>query len=166
MYRKTILALPLAPAVRFWIMIYTVIGDMRWRSWLRHCATSWKVTGSIPDGVTEIFPERNPSGHTMGLGSTQPLTEMSIRNISRGVKSAGAWGWHPYHLHVPNVMKSGSLNLLEPSRPVQACTGIAFNILEHRQLMGSDQLHSGCNETSNDCPFPTFILFPFCSITN
>ena len=27
----------------------------RWRSWLRHCATSRKVAGSIPDGVTRIF---------------------------------------------------------------------------------------------------------------
>ena len=26
-----------------------------WRSWLRHCATSRKVAGSIPDGVTGIF---------------------------------------------------------------------------------------------------------------
>ena len=26
-----------------------------WRSWLRHCATSRKVTGSIPDGVIGIF---------------------------------------------------------------------------------------------------------------
>ena len=22
-----------------------------WHSWLRYCATSWNVTGSIPDGV-------------------------------------------------------------------------------------------------------------------
>ena len=27
----------------------------RWRSWLRHCTTSRKVAGSIPDGVTGIF---------------------------------------------------------------------------------------------------------------
>ena len=27
----------------------------RWRSWLRHCATSRKVAGSIADGVTGIF---------------------------------------------------------------------------------------------------------------
>jgi len=27
----------------------------RWRSWLRHCATSGKVAGSIPDGVTGFF---------------------------------------------------------------------------------------------------------------
>ena len=30
-------------------------GGTRWRSWLRHCATSPKVAGSIPDGVTGIF---------------------------------------------------------------------------------------------------------------
>jgi hypothetical protein len=28
----------------------------------------------------------------MALGSTQPLTEMSIRNISWGVNAAGAYG--------------------------------------------------------------------------
>jgi hypothetical protein len=27
----------------------------RWRSWLRHCATSRKVTGWFPDGVIGIF---------------------------------------------------------------------------------------------------------------
>ena len=27
----------------------------RWRSWLRHCATSQKVAGSIPDGVIDII---------------------------------------------------------------------------------------------------------------
>ena len=27
----------------------------RWRSWLRYCATSRKVAGSIPDGVIGIF---------------------------------------------------------------------------------------------------------------
>ena len=43
-----------------------------------------------------------------------------------GVKAAGAWGWQPYHLQVPIVLKSGSLNLLEPSGPVQACNGIAL----------------------------------------
>jgi hypothetical protein len=27
----------------------------RWRSWFRHYATSRRVAGSIPDGVTGIF---------------------------------------------------------------------------------------------------------------
>ena len=34
------------------------IPDVRlfwWRSWLRHCATSRKIAGSIPYGVIEIF---------------------------------------------------------------------------------------------------------------
>jgi hypothetical protein len=43
-----------------------------------------------------------------------------------GVKAAGAYGWQPYDLHVPTVLKSGSLNLLEPSGPAQACNGIAL----------------------------------------
>ena len=30
-------------------------GGTRWRSWWRHCATSRKVTSSIPDGVIGIF---------------------------------------------------------------------------------------------------------------
>ena len=32
----------------------------------------------------------DPSGRTMGLGSTQPLTEMNTRNISLGIKAGGA----------------------------------------------------------------------------
>jgi hypothetical protein len=59
----------------------------RWRSWLRHCATSRKVMSSIPDGVIGIFHWHNPSGRTMAVGST--LTETSTRNISWG--EGGGW---------------------------------------------------------------------------
>ena len=58
-------------------------------NWLRHCATSLKAACSIPDGVIGIFHWHNPSGRTMTLGWTQPLTEMSTRNISWGGK--GCW---------------------------------------------------------------------------
>ena len=47
--------------------------------------------------------------------------DMSNRSISFGVKATGAWGWH-YHLHPPIVLRYGSLNLLEPSGPVQVST--------------------------------------------
>ena len=40
--------------------------------------------------VIEIFHWNNPSGFTMALVLNHPLTEMSIRNISWGVKAAGA----------------------------------------------------------------------------
>ena len=46
---------------------------------------------------------------------------MSTRNIYWGVKAAG-------HPHVPIVLKSESLNLLEPSGPVQVCNGIALTL--------------------------------------
>jgi hypothetical protein len=62
----------------------------------------------------------------MVLGSTPLLTQTSSRNISWEVKAADALGSESYHLHVPTVLKSGSLNLLEPSEPVQACTGISL----------------------------------------
>jgi len=43
---------------------------MQWHSWLRHCATSQKVAGSIPDGVTGIFQSHNLSNHNVALGLT------------------------------------------------------------------------------------------------
>jgi hypothetical protein len=45
-----------------------------------------QVARSIPDGFIGI----THSVRTMGLGSTQPLTEMSTSNISWGVNAAGA----------------------------------------------------------------------------
>ena len=64
----------------------------------------------------------------MALGLTKPLTEMSTRNISWGVKVTGAYGWQPYHIHVRIVLKSGSLNPLEPSGPVQARNEIPLSL--------------------------------------
>jgi hypothetical protein len=41
---------------------------------------------SIPDEVIEFFNWPNPSSRTMALESTQPLTEMSTRNLPGGKK--------------------------------------------------------------------------------
>jgi len=38
----------------------------------------------ILDGLIGIFHSHNPSDRTMALGSTQPLTEISTRNVSWG----------------------------------------------------------------------------------
>jgi hypothetical protein len=101
-------------------------GGTRWCSWSRHCATSRKVAVSILDGVTENILWRNPSGHTTALGSTQPLTDMNTRNISCGGKGSRYAQLTNLHLHVSIVSKSGRINLLERSGPVQACNGIAL----------------------------------------
>jgi hypothetical protein len=57
----------------------------RQRSWVRHYARSRKVTGSIHIQVIGFsFNLPNSSSRTMALGSTQPLTEMKIRNLAVG----------------------------------------------------------------------------------
>jgi hypothetical protein len=109
-----------------------------WCSFLRHCATSLKVMGLITDGATGIFHWHNPSSRTMALESTQPLTEMCTRNISLAVKAAGVYGWQRYHFHVPIVLKTGNLNLLEPGGSVEACKGIALLLPPPSQGMGRD----------------------------
>jgi hypothetical protein len=40
--------------------------------------------GSIPDEVSAFLNCPNPSSRNMALGSTQPLREMSIRNLPGG----------------------------------------------------------------------------------
>ena len=69
-----------------------------------------------------IFQYRNTD---FAKGLTQPLTEMSTSNIS--------WGYRRPVCRTDNLttfmgrlLKSGSLNLLEPSGPVQACNGITL----------------------------------------
>jgi hypothetical protein len=71
--------------------------------WLRHCATSRKVAGSIPDGVTGIFHWQSfwPH-HDLGVDSASHRTEYQEYLVGGGrVKATGAQGWQPYHFHVP-----------------------------------------------------------------
>jgi hypothetical protein len=72
------------------IIRYVHIAGHAVMQWLRHCATSREIAGSIPYGVIAIFHLHIPSGRIMSLGSTNPLTEMSTSNIFLGVKAAGA----------------------------------------------------------------------------
>jgi hypothetical protein len=48
--------------------------------------------------------------HDPGVDSAP--SENGYQEHFLGVKAAGAWGWQPYHLHVPNVMK-----IWEPKPP-------------------------------------------------
>ena len=89
--------------------------DIFWtESWLRHCATSRKVAGSIPDGVIGIFHWHNSSGRTVALGLIQPLTEMSTRNISCVGLTALPPSW------------ADCLEIWEPQPPgtLRACPGL------------------------------------------
>ena len=106
---------------RKFISILSVILGTQWRSWLRHCATNRTVAGSIPDGVTGIFHWHNPSGRTMALGLTQPLTEMSTRNISWGGKGGRCVGLTTLP---PSYADCLEIWEPQPSGTLRACPGL------------------------------------------
>jgi hypothetical protein len=69
-----------------------------------------------------------------------------------GVKTAGTYSWQPYHLHVPIVLGSGSLNLLELSGPVQACRGIALHRSDMlKKVTAEDQFHTVIKQIKSTC---------------
>jgi hypothetical protein len=51
---------------------------------VRQWATSLKVAGSISVEFNGFFNLPNPSGRTVALGFTQPLTEISTRTLPLG----------------------------------------------------------------------------------
>ena len=67
----------------------TNIGGSQWCSWLRHCATSWKVVGSIPDDI-KIFHWLNPSERTVAPGVDSASNRNDNQEYFLGVKASGA----------------------------------------------------------------------------
>jgi len=62
----------------------------------------------------------------MALRLTQPLTEMSTRNISWGGKGGRCVGLTTLSPSSADCLEPGSPSFLEPSGLVQACNGIAL----------------------------------------
>jgi hypothetical protein len=107
---------------KVWIILWGNSSNRgTWRSWWKHCATNQKVPASIPDGVVRIFHWHNPSGRTMALGLTEPLTQMSTRNISWG---RGKGGWCVGLTTLPPSC-ADCLEILVPQPPgtLRACPG-------------------------------------------
>ena len=100
--------------------------------WLRYCAINRKVAGSIPAGVTGIFHWHK-------------------------ILSIALWPWGRLRLITlpPSraaVMKSGNLNFLGPSGPLQACNGTALPYLKSPLL-----LKFGFVLTHTDTPVVRFL---------
>jgi len=90
-----------------------------------------------------IFHWHNPSNHTLALGSTQPLTEMSTRSISWGQR----WLVHKADNLTTILCRSHNLgtltswNLLGHSRPL---TGLLYFFIwnSHRHLLVASAMTS------------------------
>ena len=96
-------------------------GCTRCRSWLRHCATRQKVAGSIPYGFIGIFHRHTPSGRTMVLGLTQPLTKNEYQEYFLGSK-----GGRCVRLTTLQPSCADCLEIWEPYSPgtLRACLGL------------------------------------------
>jgi hypothetical protein len=69
----------------FQIFIHLIFCWDTWQhGWMKHCATSQKVAGLIPDEVIGFFNWPNPSSRTLALELTQSLTEISTGNLPGG----------------------------------------------------------------------------------
>jgi hypothetical protein len=116
------------------------VGALRWADllpkeyyqlsvWLRNCSlVGWgtmlqagKSPVRVPNEV-DFFSLPKPSSRTMALGSTQPLTEMSTRNLPGGRIRPSHRADNLAAICEPNVWKCESFNLSQPKgppRPVQ-----------------------------------------------
>ena len=113
----------------------------RWRSCLRHCATSRKVADSDSRWCHWNFSLTWSFRPHYGPGVDAASNRNEYQEYFLGVNAAGAYGWQPYHLYMPTVLKSGSLNLLEPSGTVQACNGIALLLYTYDYKQYSQYIH-------------------------
>ena len=88
--------------------------------------------GSIPGVTIWIFHWCNPSGRTIALGSTQPLTEISTKNIPGGKR-------RPAHRADNLDTCADCFEIWEPQPPrtLRACPGLCrdyFTFLQYQNL--------------------------------
>ena len=94
--------------------------------WLRCCTTTWKVAGSIPAGVNGFFINIKSFRSHHGPGVDSASNRNEYQEYFLGVKSGRCVRLTTLPPSCAVVTKSGSLNFLEPSGPLQACNGTAL----------------------------------------
>ena len=94
--------------------------------WLRCCAANRKVAGSIPAGVNGFFIDIKSFRSHYGPGVDSASKRNEYREYFLGGKKRPVRKADNLPPSCAVVTKSGSLNFLEPSGPVQACNGTAL----------------------------------------
>jgi hypothetical protein len=99
----------------------TNLWGTRWRIWLRHCATSRKVAGSIPDGVIGIFPLNLSFLSQFGPGVDSASNTNEYQEYFLGDKSGRCVG-----LTTLPPSSADCLEIWEPQPPgtLGACPGL------------------------------------------
>ena len=99
----------------------TQVGGTQRRSWARHCATSRKGAGSIPDSVTGIFHWHNPSGRTMAPGVDSASNRYEYQEYFLGGKGGRCVGLTTLP---PSCADCFEIWEPQPSGTLRACPGL------------------------------------------
>ena len=95
--------------------------------WLRCCATDPEVAGSIPAGVRGFFIDIKSFRSHYGPEVDSASNRSEYQECFLGVKGGRCLRLTTLPPSCTVVMKSGNLNFLEPSGPLQACNGTALS---------------------------------------
>jgi len=126
--------------------------------WLRCCATNRKVAGSIPAGVIGILYCHKILPIALWHWGRLSLQQKLVPGGFPGGKGGRCVRLTTLPTSCAVVMKSGNLNFLEPSGPLQGCNGIALP-LPYRNQSVEVSLPSYLVVTQNQSPIVKMFIF-------